>query len=991
MNSISNLFKKGGKQPKSGRDEDINFMQRGNSVMDEDSDPENEPYGDEKQPPPQYPSNQQHRANGARRNGNNRSPPSSASDNSPPTHQTSQASTASHSQGNGALPQQLDSNSSNGNNNAAYHSAHGGAYTHPTASRALTRSNDKLYVGDKILLANRRSGKVTSLGPKPDKEGIWVRVVMDPVHTNSDKMFDDKNPKNKTIWVPIQRVDKIISHGKKFDLTIDDRVFERKKRIAGTIKYVGPTHFDKGVWFGVALDSPKGKNNGTVKKKFYFFSEPNHGVMLPYKRLEKYYPEHDKNMMHNGGEGRKLGRDKRSKSQNFEDDKSKSKQTNGKERHFKTASDGMLGQHAQQLQLDQLQQIQNNNHAHSQQQIHDDDEPPQAMNGSTDIGDDMPPDYMDDDMPPDAMNGKTPSSDSDPEMNFSKPTTTMPTTADTQRETAKKAPTEKHPFVGWIKLVNGTAPLNPLDDDQKAHTEVVPYQLEKDEKTQQILERYTRKTKRFLNMELALYNSQLPPITDVAKEERERIFVQKLYLCEAKCDFFDESDQMIELIEKKERLLLELSEFIARHVWFKESLYEKCLETVSVNLFRALPYQDRPPALSFFNDEVFDKDTNFEDPAWRHLKLVYDLTWRVINTPQVTAPMMEKHMTGKFLGSLVELFASEDHRERAYLMMILHKIYGRCLKLRPYIIQVMSGYFYRMIYTDEFAHVNGIIELLQIICAIIPGLTVPVKESWQCFVRNILVPLHKCRGLKKFWEQLTQCCVNYVAKDEYGGAVILGGLLRFWPQQSPQKEEIFIMEVVNIINVLITHQHGFNYENYKEVLISAANKLTCCMLSTRQPVAERAIAAWKEQSMQRLVDYDRKAFLPKLCEAFYRNREHQNAALKQSSTAVEKIYRSKDSAYWRKMQQYLAKKDKKETAITKAIQEAQLKKKDPYDIVKAKHQKDVSKHKRPKPLTSAEKTAKREHYWKKMHQLAQQNKEDFDQEEESPEPPTLST
>ncbi len=56
-----------------------------------------------------------------------------------------------------------------------------------------------------------------------------------------------------------------------------------------------------------------------------------------------------------------------------------------------------------------------------------------------------------------------------------------------------------------------------------------------------------------------------------------------------------------------------------------------------IEFIRSLPYQDRPPALSFFNDEVFDKHTNFEDPAWRHLKLVYDLTWRVINTPQVTA------------------------------------------------------------------------------------------------------------------------------------------------------------------------------------------------------------------------------------------------------------------------------------------------------------------------------------------------------------------
>ena len=144
------------------------------------------------------------------------------------------------------------------------------------------------------------------------------------------------------------------------------------------------------------------------------------------------------------------------------------------------------------------------------------------------------------------------------------------------------------------------------------------------------------------------------------------------------------------IIVKKEKILVELSEFIARHVWFQEALYEACLEMIGANLFRPLPYQDRPPALSFFNDEVFDKDSNFEDPAWRHLKLVYDVTWRVINTPLVTAAMMEKYMTGKFLFCLVELFASEDHRERAYLMMILHKIYGRCLKLRPYMKSVCA-------------------------------------------------------------------------------------------------------------------------------------------------------------------------------------------------------------------------------------------------------------------------------------------------------------
>ena len=159
--------------------------------------------------------------------------------------------------------------------------------------------------------------------------------------------------------------------------------------------------------------------------------------------------------------------------------------------------------------------------------------------------------------------------------------------------------------------------------------------------------------------------------------------------------------------------------------------------------------------------------------------------------------------------------------------------------------------------------------------------------------------------------------------------MILEGLLKFWPQQSPQKEEIFIIEMVIIINVLIKHDK-FSYDNNKKVLVAAANKLTQCMLSTHQSVAERAIAAWKEQSMQGLVEYDRKAFFPKLCEAFHRNREHSNAALRQSSTAVEEIYRSKDNENWEKMEQYLAKKDSnskkdnkgnKETAIATAIHE----------------------------------------------------------------------
>merc|ERR1712154_392691 len=176
------------------------------------------------------------------------------------------------------------------------------------------------------------------------------------VHMNADWDNISKNSKNKTIWVPIQRVDRIISHGKKFDLTIGDRVIERRKRIPGIVKYVGPTHFDKGVWFGVALDAPKGKNNGTVKKKFYFSSEQNHGVMLPYKRLE-----HEGKAKKNKNNSNKK-RNQRSHSNGFDKNggnerKDKNGLTRNHSGHQKTQSDGVVnkGQIAQQLQLDVIQ------------------------------------------------------------------------------------------------------------------------------------------------------------------------------------------------------------------------------------------------------------------------------------------------------------------------------------------------------------------------------------------------------------------------------------------------------------------------------------------------------------------------------------------------------------------------------------------------------------------------------------------------------------
>ncbi|KAJ2932111.1 hypothetical protein H1R20_g4981, partial [Candolleomyces eurysporus] len=58
---------------------------------------------------------------------------------------------------------------------------------------------------------------------------------------------------------------------------------ELKKR--GTIRFVGPTKFGKGIWVGVEYDEPLGKNNGSVQGEQYFACRDKYGVFVRADRV----------------------------------------------------------------------------------------------------------------------------------------------------------------------------------------------------------------------------------------------------------------------------------------------------------------------------------------------------------------------------------------------------------------------------------------------------------------------------------------------------------------------------------------------------------------------------------------------------------------------------------------------------------------------------------------------------------------------------------
>lgn len=371
---------------------------------------------------------------------------------------------------------------------------------------------------------------------------------------------------------------------------------------------------------------------------------------------------------------------------------------------------------------------------------------------------------------------------------------------------------------------------------------------------------------------------KLPSFDDVPPQEHMQLFFAKVEQCNVIFNFSDPGSDIMGK-EIKRVALCELIDFVSTTDVFLGGapVYEAVVQMFSHNVIRSIP----PPKNPFGDIYDPDDDEPVNVDAWPHMSLVYELFLRFIDSPDLNVGIARHYIDQPLILSLLELFDSEDPRERDYLKTTLHRIYGKFLSTRPFIRRSINNVFLQFIY--ETGRFNGVAELLEIFGSIINGFAIPLKEEHKVFLSRVLIPLHTARSLGQYHSHLTYCVVQFLEKDPELTQEVVMGLLRYWPKVSSPKEILFLLELEDIFDAMEPSE-------FVKVEVPVFTQLAKCIASPHGQVAERALCNWTHEYFSTLVAENSEVILPIIFPALCDNSGHWNRTIHSMVHSATKMF-----------------------------------------------------------------------------------------------------
>ncbi|XP_055825283.1 serine/threonine protein phosphatase 2A 57 kDa regulatory subunit B' theta isoform-like isoform X1 [Solanum dulcamara] len=384
----------------------------------------------------------------------------------------------------------------------------------------------------------------------------------------------------------------------------------------------------------------------------------------------------------------------------------------------------------------------------------------------------------------------------------------------------------------------------------------------------------------------------LPSFRDVPNSDKQNLFIKKLNLC---CVLFDFTDPTKDLKEKdiKRQTLVELVDYVtSADGKFTETVVQETVKMVSLNLFRSRAPQ--PHGNQVLEALILEEEEPLMDAAWPHVQIVYELLLRFVASPETDPKLAKRYIDHSFVLRILDLFGSDDPREREYLKTVLHRMYGKFMVHRPFIRKSINHIFYRSIFETE-KH-NGIAELLEILGSIINGFALPLKEEHKLFLVRALIPLHKPKCIQMYHQQLSYCITQFLEKDNKLADTVIRGLLKYWPITNSSKEVMFLGELEEVLEATQPPE-------FQRFMVPLFRQMSLCLSSSHFQevfhlaisevlnVAERSLFLWNNSHVENLIRQNRKVILPIIIPSLEKNaRGHWNHAVQSLTLNVRKIF-----------------------------------------------------------------------------------------------------
>ena len=365
----------------------------------------------------------------------------------------------------------------------------------------------------------------------------------------------------------------------------------------------------------------------------------------------------------------------------------------------------------------------------------------------------------------------------------------------------------------------------------------------------------------------------LPKFKDVPSSSRIELFKAKLKAWRVICNFKDEKVDT-DLKDLKKNTLLELVDYLnADSAVYCSEVLNVLMDTVDANLFRTLgcgSFQQKSPTLDPDEDEP-----NLEE-AWPHYQVVYELLLKFVMNHEMEQHEIREALSETFILKLLELFNSEDPRERDYLKTLLHRIYGRFMPIREFIRKSIMNFFLKIAF--EYEENNGITELLEILWSIINGFNTPLKEIHIFFLEKALLPLHKVSNLSVFHTQLQNWIVQYLEKDISLSSRVIGYLLKVWPITNAAKEVLFLTELEEIFEM----SQGQNLSSIHQDLFK---RFSSWVTSNHFQVAERILFLLNNEQVVKMMTENKAVVFEIIMKGLLKNsKSHWNQTVSLSIT-----------------------------------------------------------------------------------------------------------